>query len=314
MSRSEPMTSRFHSTDPVSAIEADTGARRVPVLRWRESFLTEMDDWVSEEVAIALEFNGISHAVMLATPCDLEDFALGFGISEGIFANAADLYGCDVKKTGPGMTVRMDVSARSFESLKHRRRTLAGRTGCGVCGAESLDQVFRPVPAVALDIRFQGDAIMHAMRSMRERQTWNRLTGSMHAAAWCDVNGNVRELREDVGRHNALDKLIGALTRSRLAAEGGFIAVTSRASIEMVQKAAMAGAPLMAAVSAPTQLAVDTAQSAGMCLVGLVRHGDMVVYAHPERILFPSTPPPLLQCAGEEIIAAAFGHHCAMTR
>jgi len=293
--RDVPMINRFPNPDPVSATDADAGVRRVPVLRWRESFLTEVDDWVSREVAIALEFNGIAHAVMLATPCDLEDFALGFGMSECIFATAADLYGCEVNETGPGVTVSMDVSARSFASLKQRRRTLAGRTGCGVCGTESLAQVFRPVPAIASDILFQGEAIMQATRSMRERQRLNRLTGSMHAAAWCDIDGRIRVLREDVGRHNALDKLVGALAGACLAADDGFIAVTSRASIEMVQKAAMAGAPLLAAVSAPTQLAVDTAQLAGMCLVGLVRHGDMVIYTHPHRISVRSLPSTLLQ-------------------
>lgn len=278
------------SEDPVNAIEANTGARRVPVLRWRQGSLSEIDNWVSREVAIALEFNGISHAVVLATPCDLEDFTLGFGICEGIFATAADLYGCEVNETGPGMTVIMDVSARSFETLKHRRRTLAGRTGCGVFGTESLSQVLRQVPAISSDIRFQGEAVMQAMLSMRDQQRLNRLTGSLHAAAWCNGNGDVRVLREDFGRHNALDKLICALAGTRLTGEEGFIAVTSRASIEMVQKAAMAGASLIAAVSAPTQLAVDTAHLAGMCLVGLVRQEDLVIYAHPHRILLPRRP------------------------
>ena len=265
---------------------AMAGARRVPVLRWRESHLRELDDWVSEEVPVALEFNGISHAVMLATPCDLEDFALGFGISEGIFASAADLYGCEVAQSNLCITVRMEVSSRSFNTLKHRRRTLAGRTGCGVCGVESLAQVCRAVPTILSERHFQGQAIVRAMRSMRAQQNLNKLTGSMHAAAWCNADGEAVLLREDVGRHNALDKLIGALTRASLAAEEGFIAVTSRASIEMVQKAATAGVPLMAAISAPTQLAVTTAQLAGMTLAGLVRQDDLVLYAHPQRVLF----------------------------
>ena len=264
------------------------GARRVPVLRWRTHRLCELDDWVSEEVAVALEFNGISHAVMLATPCDLEDFALGFGISEGIFTSAADLYGCEVVQGSLGTTVRMEVSSRSFNTLKHRRRTLAGRTGCGLCGVESLAQVVRAVPAIptmSSDRRFQGDAIVQAMRSLRHQQRLNQLTGSLHAAAWCNAEGDVLVLREDVGRHNALDKLIGALARAGMTAEAGFIAVTSRASIEMVQKAATAGVALMAAVSAPTQLAVNMAQCAGMTLVGLVRQEDFVMYTHPQRVV-----------------------------
>lgn len=267
------------------------GAQRVSVLRWRDGCSRELEDWVSEEVPIALEFNGISHAVMLATPCDLEDFALGFGLSEGIFANASELYGCEVKSDGPGVTVSMEVSARSFATLKHRRRTLAGRTGCGVCGTESLANALRPTPSVSTDIRFHGQAILDGMRSMRDGQTLNAVTGSMHAAAWCDTNGEVQVLREDVGRHNALDKLVGALASAGLTAEKGFIAVTSRASIELVQKAAMAGAPLIAAVSAPTQLAVDAAQRSGMSLVGLVREDDLVIYSHPGRISLPTHVP-----------------------
>ena len=279
---------RLPGTDLVNETASNEGASCVTVLRWRQNCLRELDDWVTEEVPVALEFNGISHAVMLATPCDLEDFALGFAISEGIFASAADLYGCEVTKTGLGITVSMEVSARGFDALKRRRRTMAGRTGCGICGTESLAHVFRPVPAISSDRHFHAEAIVHGIRSMRDRQILNRITGSMHAAAWCNVDGQVKVLREDVGRHNALDKLIGALACERLTAADGFIAVTSRASIEMVQKAAIAGAPLVAAVSAPTQLAIQTAQLAGMSLVGLVRQEDLVIYAHPHRIVLPA--------------------------
>lgn len=261
------------------------GARVASVVRWREGARSEADDWLTEEVPVALEFNGISHAVMLATPADLEDFALGFGLSEGIFASAADLYGCDVRTSAQGVTVRLEVSARSFAGLKQRRRTLAGRTGCGVCGTESLDQVLRPVRPVAAGAPVQSRAIADAMRGMHARQHLNQATGSVHAAAWCSADGAVQMLREDVGRHNALDKLIGALAGASIAATDGFIAVTSRASIEMVQKAAVAGVPLLAAVSAPTLLAVETARAAGMGLVGLVRGDDLVVYVGADRIV-----------------------------
>ena len=261
------------------------GARVASVVRWREGARSEADDWLTEEVPVALEFNGISHAVMLATPADLEDFALGFGLSEGIFATAADLYGCDVGTSAQGITVRMEVSARSFAGLKQRRRTLAGRTGCGVCGTESLDQVLRPLRLVAASTPVQSSAIASAMRGMRARQHLNQATGSVHAAAWCSADGAVQMLREDVGRHNALDKLIGALAGASIAANDGFIAVTSRASIEMVQKAAVAGVPLLAAASAPTLLAVETARAAGMGLVGLVRGDDLVVYVGADRIV-----------------------------
>jgi FdhD protein len=266
------------------------GARLAPVVRWRDGVRSVVDDWLTEEVPVAFEFNGIAHAVMLATPADLEDFALGFGLSEGIFASVADLYGCEVNASAQGITVSMDVSARSFAGLKERRRTLAGRTGCGVCGTESLDQVLRPVPTVAAGAPIHSRAVARAVDAMRERQRLNQATGSVHAAAWCSLDGEVQSLREDVGRHNALDKLIGALARAKIDTTGGFIAVTSRASIEMVQKAAVAGAPLLAAVSAPTLLAVETASKAGMSLVGLVRGDDLVVYANGHRIVLDVHP------------------------
>ena len=268
------------------------GASLVPILRWREGVSHAVDDWVCDEVPVALEFNGISHAVMLATPCDLEDFALGFGLSEGILKTASELYGCEVEVGDSGITVHMDVSARSFAGLKQRRRTLAGRTGCGVCGTESLAEVLHPVPVVSSSMQVQAEAIVRAVRSMKDRQMLNALTGSTHAAAWCDLHGEIHLLREDVGRHNALDKLIGALACARWDMAQGFIAITSRASVEMVQKAAMANTSLLVAVSAPTQLAVNTAQQAGMGLVGLVRQDGLVIYAQPGRILRP-TPSPL---------------------
>lgn len=269
----------------------DGGALQAPVVRWRGGQRTELDDWLVEEVAVALEFNGISHAVMLATPLDLEDFALGFGLAEGILASAADFYGCEIVESCDGVTVQMEVSSRSLVGLKERRRTLIGRTGCGLCGTESLSQVQRPLPAVADGAPVTAAAIAHAVREMRHSQTLCQATGSVHAAAWCGTDGTVQLLREDVGRHNALDKLIGAAARAATPHDG-FIAVTSRASVEMVQKAVIAGARLMAAVSAPTTLAVATAQQAGLTLVGLVRGDDLVIYTHPQRVLLdtPTTP------------------------
>ena len=262
------------------------GARLASVVRWRDGQRRVVDDWVTEEVPVALEFNGVSHAVMLATPADLEDFALGFGLAEGIFASLADLHNCEVDHSPQGITVAMQVSARCFAALKERRRTLAGRTGCGVCGTESLDKVLRPVPVIEPATQIHSSAIARAMREMREHQVLCQATGAVHAAAWCSIDGAVLLAREDVGRHNALDKLIGALARTTLRRAPGFIAVTSRASVEMVQKAAVAGAPLLAAVSAPTSLAVETADAAQMALVGLARQGNLVVYAHAERVVF----------------------------
>ncbi|HEY2257365.1 MAG TPA: formate dehydrogenase accessory sulfurtransferase FdhD, partial [Variovorax sp.] len=252
---------------------ASDGAQLASVVRWRDGERCEVEDWLTEEVPIALEFNGVSHAVMLATPADLEDFALGFGLSEGILDSAADLYGCEVVHSEQGITVQMDVSSRTFVALKGRRRTLAGRTGCGVCGTESLDQVLRPVAVVRAGVPVHASAVARAMREMHDRQVLCRATGAVHAAAWCATDGEVLVVREDVGRHNALDKLIGATARA--VARDGFIAVTSRASVEMVQKAATADASLLAAISAPTLLAVHTAKAAKMSLVGLARQGNL---------------------------------------
>ena len=280
------MSAVFEVRETREAHVATDGARRASVVRWRDGERRVVDDWLTEEVPVALEFNGVSHAVMLATPADLEDFALGFGLAEGIFASAADLHDCEVRHSLQGITVAMQVSARCFAALKERRRTLAGRTGCGVCGTESLAKVLRPVPVIEPATQIHSTAIARAMREMREHQVLCQATGAVHAAAWCSIDGAVQLAREDVGRHNALDKLIGALARTTLSHEPGFIAVTSRASVEMVQKAAIAGAPLLAAVSAPTSLAVETADAAQMALVGLARQGNLVVYAHAERVVF----------------------------
>jgi len=265
------------------------GASQARVLRWRDGQRTEVDDWLTDEVPVALEFNGVSHAVMLATPADLEDFALGFGLSEGIFESPADLYGCETRHEALGITVGMAVSSRCFAALKARRRTLAGRTGCGVCGTESLAEVLRPVPVVAGAEAVHAHAITRAMHGMQTLQRLCQATGAVHAAAWCSPDGAVQLLREDVGRHNALDKLIGAMARAGALHRAGFITVTSRASVEMVQKAAVAGATLLAAVSAPTMLAVETARAAHMGLVGLARQGNLVVYAHAERVVLSPT-------------------------
>jgi FdhD protein len=260
------------------------GARQAQVLWLRAGIRSESADWLPEEVPVALEFNGVSHAVMLATPMDQEDFALGFGLSEGIFDRQANLYDCEVDACAEGLTVHLEVSSRSFARLRAMRRTLAGRTGCGVCGTESLAQVLRPLPRVVAGQVIHSTAITRAMDGLRDRQLLGQATGATHAAAWCDGTGDIRLVREDVGRHNALDKLIGALARAGIDAGSGFMAVTSRASVEMVHKAVVAGVPLLAAVSTPTLLAVNTAKQAGMCLVGLARQGNLAVYAHPQHL------------------------------
>jgi len=264
------------------------GVRPAAVVRWRDGLRSELDDQLVEEVPVALAFNGISHAVMLASPLDLEDFALGFALSEGIVDSAADVYGCEVEHSAAGVTLQIDVSSRCLARLKERRRALVGRTGCGLCGAESLAQVNRPLPPVAAGPALQATHISRAVHSLRSLQTLCLATGAVHAAAWCAADGRVQLLREDVGRHNALDKLIGAAAGEPALADG-FIAITSRASVEMVHKACVAGARLLAAVSAPTHLAVEAAHEAGLCLVGLVRGDDLVIYTHSQRVLLDKT-------------------------
>lgn len=266
------------------------GARRVNVHRLRGGQASVASDWVADEVPVALEFNGLSHAVMLATPLDLADFALGFALSEGLLAAPSELYDVEEVSGDTGITLQLQVASAAFARLKDRRRTLAGRTGCGLCGTDSLAQVLRPLPA--LPPRQPGDgiapeAIARAMDELAALQALNQATGAVHAAAWCRRDGEVRLLREDVGRHNALDKLVGAVmgdAATRREAGDGFVAVTSRASFEMIQKAVCLGAPLLAAVSAPTALAIQVAEDAGLTLVGFARRGDLVAYTHPDRL------------------------------
>jgi len=266
---------------------ADTfceGALLLPVHGVRGGEAYAVQDWVAEEVPVALEFNGISHAVMLATPLDLEDFALGFSLGEGILDAAHELYAVEIAPSDLGITVRLQVSSAAFTRLKQRRRTIAGRTGCGLCGTESLAHVSRELPVLGDAVALERQAIARAMSQFQSLQTLQQATGAVHAAAWCSAEGEVLWLREDVGRHNALDKLIGALASNDVDASAGFIAVTSRASFEMVQKTAMAGVPLLAAVSAPTSFAVATAERARLTLVGFARKDDLAVYSHPGRV------------------------------
>jgi len=272
-----------HTPDTADALFCE-GAHHLPVRGVRGGKAFAVHDWVADEVPVAFEYNGVSHAVMLATPLDLEDFALGFSLNEGILDSADQLYSVEEEKSALGITLHLDVASGPFARLKERRRTLAGRTGCGLCGTESLEHVSHNLPVLRGDARFSREAISRAMAQFREFQTLQQATGAVHAAAWCSAQGEVMWLREDVGRHNALDKLIGALSSNGIDASSGFIAVTSRASFEMVQKTAMAGVSLLAAVSAPTSFAVATAEQARMTLVGFARNQDLVVYSHADRL------------------------------
>ena len=244
----------------------------------------QAEDELAEEVPVALEYNGVSHAVMLATPGDLEEFALGFSLSEGILASPAEFYGVEIEHGAAGITARIDIAAGAFMRLKERRRVLAGRTGCGLCGVDSLAQVIRPLPYLAPTRALSGAAIRRALTQVRQEQPLNRLTGATHAALWCGRDGVPRAAFEDVGRHNALDKLIGGLHVAGADLNDGFCLITSRASVEMVQKAATVGIAAMVAISAPTALAVRTALECGMTLVAFARGDDFTAYAHGVNI------------------------------
>ncbi|MDE2371318.1 MAG: formate dehydrogenase accessory sulfurtransferase FdhD [Burkholderiales bacterium] len=270
---------------PGDAVLLPAGVCDVRVTAWRGAQAREQADWLADEVPVALVFNGISHAVMLASPADLDDFALGFGITEGLLADAGELYGVETCETPAGIELHLTVAAACEWRLRQRRRNLAGRTGCGLCGTDSLGQVRRELPRAPAR-RLAPQALARAQRELRLSQGVQQLTGATHAAAWCALDGAVALVREDIGRHNALDKLVGALIRAGTAVADGFICITSRASFEMVQKTALAGVGALAAVSAPTALAVETARQCGVALAGFVRGDDLVVYTYPERFGF----------------------------
>lgn len=260
------------------------GCRTTAVSGLRGGAVFEITDWVAEEVPVALVYNGVSHAVMLATPGDLEDFAVGFSCSEGIVDNPAQIYDIEVQEGERGISIALDIASACFARLKDRRRSLAGRTGCGLCGTDSLEQAVRTPRLLTSTVQFEAAAVSRALARMRERQLLLGVTGASHAAAWCTAAGEITLLREDVGRHNALDKLLGAAARAHLPVHEGFMAVTSRASYEMVQKTASAGVSLLAAVSGVTGLAIDTAQCCGVTLLGFARGQDLSVYSHAGRI------------------------------
>jgi FdhD protein/phenylacetyl-CoA:acceptor oxidoreductase accessory protein len=252
--------------------------------RWSGSVATACDETVAEEVPVALVYNGISHAVMLATPTDLEDFALGFSLSECIIRRSGEIHDLEICERNNGIEVHMQISAQRAHALTEHRRSLAGRTGCGLCGTESLDQLARRAVTVQSSAILRCGALPKALAALSEAQQLFHLTGAVHAAAWCDFDGGVELVREDVGRHNALDKLIGSLAAQRRGFDGGFVLMTSRASYEIVQKAAAVGIAVVAAVSAPTGMAVRVAIESGVTLVGFVRGERHCVYSHPQRV------------------------------
>jgi FdhD protein len=260
-------------------------SRRVRVKTWRhDQPAGTVDDSIAAEVPLALTYNRVSHVVMMATPLDLEDFAVGFSITEGLIGGLDDLKGIRIIPRQGGIELAMTISEDWFDRLATQRRNLAGRTGCGLCGAENIEQALRNPAPVTQAISVSHAALQRAVSELETHQPIQAETGATHGAAWCGQDGEIILLREDVGRHNALDKLIGSLCRSRFDPASGFVLVSSRASYEMVYKTAAAGIELIMAVSAPTTLAVEFAERAGVSLVGFARPGRHNVYTYPERI------------------------------
>ncbi len=269
--------------NPIESPE-QPGTVEQTVRRHRPGAVESATDQIGQEWPIALVFNGISHAVMMATPRDLEAFAVGFAISEGIVERRSDIQDIEVvERAGdiPHAEVQLTVVQQAFAALKEKRRALAGRTGCGVCGIESIDLLdLAParVPDTGFLARLAPDALARAARELPAHQALARLTGGLHAAAWCDADGAIRAAFEDVGRHNALDKLIGRLVLDRSDTTDGFVFLSSRASYELVRKAARVGIPMVATISAPSSLALAIARQAGMRLVSFCRETGYVDY------------------------------------
>jgi FdhD protein len=264
--------------------EISDSIARVPVQRWEADSLENGFDVVAEEVPVALEYNGISHTVMLASPKDLEDFALGYSLTEGIADSIRDVTEFDIAATEKGIRVSMQIAGRCFARLKAMRRSMTGRTGCGLCGVENLRQVRRNLDPVRSIEPMDVASFQIALNHLGAFQSLHTMTGATHAAGWILASGDIVCAREDVGRHNALDKLIGALACEGRNFATGAVLMTSRASYEIVQKAASVGIGIIAAISAPTALAVRLAEALNVTLIGFLRPNRHVCYANGERI------------------------------
>ena len=259
-------------------------SEKITCFRVQDGAVIPRDDAIAAEVPVALVYNGVPHVVMMATPSDLADFALGFSLAEGILADAEGLLDLEIEEGETGIRVSMTITPERIAGLKERRRNMVGRTGCGLCGVDDLTQVARPLPRVGKSVKVAVGAIHQALDALPAWQPTNRETGALHAAAWVTSMGEIAFVREDVGRHNALDKLVGAMERGRINPEAGFAVITSRCSFEMVQKAATIRIPILVAISAPTTMALRIAEQAGITLVALARSDGITVYANPGRI------------------------------
>lgn len=261
----------------------DDPVLQLPVRRWRRGVWEDTLDTIAAEVPVSLSYNSIPHVVMMATPRDLEDMGVGFTVSEAL-AGPDEIRDVRLDASSGEFELRLSVTGSRLGEMLQRRRNLTGRTGCGVCGAETIEDAIRRPPPVPAGGEISRDALVEALRALRGRQPLGQAAGSLHAAAWVNWGGELGEVREDVGRHNALDKLAGALAARGIDASGGIIAMTSRLSVDLVQKTARIGAGLLVGASTPTGLAIDWAEAAGLTLIGRARAGSFDLYTHPRRI------------------------------
>ncbi len=239
---------------------------------------------LAEETPVAITYNGVSHVVMMASPCDLEDFARGFSITEGIVKSFSEIYSIEVLKKDNGIEINVEISTEKFSRLKEIRRNLTGRTGCGLCGAESLDQVLKIPESIKIKSKFSSNSILKALKNFSNQQKIQKKTGATHACALFNSKGDLIIIKEDVGRHNALDKLIGATFNSKFL-KGCFVITSSRASYEMVQKLAYLNLKLLVAISAPTALALRLADQLEITLIGFARNNRYNCYTHSKQLI-----------------------------
>jgi len=270
--------------EPAADAAPKSVSAELDVQRWRDGATISTTDHVAEESPVALVYQGVPHVVMLATPANLEDFAVGFTLSEGLVKHPEEIRSVEVVPGVDSTDVRISVAWERFSELLQRRRNLTGRTGCGLCGAEKAEDAIRELAPVGPGPTVSIEDLHAAIEQLGSWQVINAVTGSVHGAAWVIPGKGIQLLREDVGRHNALDKAIGALVRQGVDFSTGYMLITSRASYEMVQKAATVGISFLAAFSAPTAFAVRLARRSGLTLVAFARRDRHVVYAHPGRL------------------------------
>jgi formate dehydrogenase accessory protein FdhD len=269
---------------PLTGLGYTKSSASRPLLRIGDDGAVQGTAVVAEEVPIALVYNGKPHVVVMGTPSDLDDLAVGFSRTENIVDAGSQIERVDVVRASHGIELQIQIPAANAGRIEERTRALVSRTGCGLCGVETINDALRVPLALSTTLATTTDALWRAGSELSRQQTLNNETNTVHAAGWAQFDGTLRIVREDVGRHNALDKVLGALVRAQTNPGDGFIIVTSRASYEMIQKAAVCGVELLAAISRPTGLAIRFAEAAEMTLVGLLRGRTANVYCHPERI------------------------------